>query len=313
MMKNEICPVPWEDLPAVLEFANRQFSTDLGRLQPHLYGYPDAGTTYGCFSDEKLVGMLSVYPYRYRGLHGLSIGTVCTDINSRGRGIMGTLFTYLEHAVFPDYDLLTLAGRKERYERFGFAKALCFPEYQFYPARDSRAVEVYPVNGAEANEMLFSLFVQYGNGVVRRRSRMVDILTSGGNTLYLLQQGSKISYVSCRKRDRVVTEYCGTLLITDVVAALSRLWGEGKITVRGVHNSLEPELLRVCDSYTIRNHGNIRINHGNKVIAELSEGRPSLECEGVLPLEETYALFGYGAYRPPDCTIPSSLLYLDGI
>lgn len=311
MMKNEIRPVPWDELPAALDFAGRQFTADLRRLRPQLYGYPDAGTTYGCFADGKLVGMLSVYPYRYRGLQGLSVGTVCTDMDFRGQGIMGALFTYLEQKVFPDYDLLTLAGRKERYERFGFAKALCFPEYQFYSAGGG-AIQLYPVEGHQEDETLFSLFVQYGNGVSRRRDRMADILTSGGNALYLLRRGSKRAYVSCRKEKRMVTECCGGLPVTDVVAALSRLWGEGKITVRGTWNFLEPDLLQTCDSYIIRNHGNIRINHGGKVAA-LAESGLGLEGDEPLPLAETYGLFGCGTYRAPACPIPASLLYLDGI
>lgn len=305
--------MPWEKLPTALEFANRQFAADLCRMRPQLYRYPDAGMTYGCFVTGNLVGMLSVLSYQYCGLQGLSIGTVCTDAEYRGQGIMGDLFAYLEREVFPVYDLLTLSGRKERYERFGFAKALCFPEYQFCPARDIGAVELRPVVGHGDDGTLFSIFSRYGNGVERQVDRLVDILTSNGNELYLLRRGENLSYVSCRRQDRMVAECCGSLPLTDVVAALSYLWGDGKITVRGTNNLIEPEFLRRCDGYTIRNHGNIRVNHGNRVMAALSGTGNRFEHDGQLSLEETYALFGYGAYRAPACTIPSSLLYLDGI
>ena len=68
-------------------------------------------------------------------------------------------------------------------------------------------------------------------------------------------------------------------------------WG-WKIGIIGRLNCPDEQLLRTCDSYFIRNHGNIRI--------------PNMDVEKI------YDICGYGGGNP-HLTLPTSLFFLDGI
>mgnify|MGYP000305770542 CR=1 FL=1 len=172
-MRTEIRKIGEKELAAAVAFANRQFGLDFYRLQPKLYRCNGSGASYGCYVEDSLAGMLSVYPCECKGLRCLSVGTVCTAPEFRGRGIMSRLFGYLEEAVFPDYDLLTLAGKRERYERFGFAKALCFPEYQLSRKGDDRDIIAMAKAGDEAVVAIF--FIRSGKLLGRDHFHMTGI------------------------------------------------------------------------------------------------------------------------------------------
>ena len=312
-MRPEIRKIGEKELAAAVAFANRQFGLDFYRLQPKLYRCNGSGASYGCYVEDSLAGMLSVYPCEYKGLRCLSAGTVCMAPEFRGCGIMSRLFGYLEEAVFPDYDLLTLAGKRERYERFGFAKALCFPEYQLSRKGDDRDIIICPVEDQREEDVLAELCDRYGNGVTRRPGSVTYTLNGAGHTLYLLRRGEAVSYAACRTEQFLIVEYGGSLPLMDAAAALARLWQRETVFLLGRYNCLEPELLRICDGYFLRSHGNIRINHPAKVAAAL-EGEESVGLSrSPLPLEETYSLLNWDSGRPPVLRIPSSLVYLDGI
>ena len=312
-MRPEIRKIGEKELAAAVAFANRQFGLDFYRLQPKLYRCNGSGASYGCYVEDSLAGMLSVYPCEYKGLRCLSAGTVCTAPEFRGCGIMSCLFGYLEEAVFPDYDLLTLAGKRERYEHFGFAKALCFPQYQLSRKGDDRDIIICPVEDQREEDVLAELCDRYGNGVTRRPGSVTYTLNGAGHTLYLLRRGEAVSYAACRTEQFLIVEYGGSLPLMDAAAALARLWQRETVFLLGRYNCLEPELLRICDGYFLRSHGNIRINHPAKVAAAL-EGEESVGLSrSPLPLEETYSLLNWDSGRPPALRIPSSLVYLDGI
>lgn len=302
-----------EEIQEAAAFAGSQFSVDFYKLQPKLYLHPENGDTYAYMENGKICGMLSVYPCLYRGLSCLSVGTVCTAPEYRGRGIMGKLFTYLEEFVFPRYDLLTLAGRKRRYERFGFAKALCFPEYRYAGADTAPEGTLIELPGQEAEEVLYSLYCRFGPGVVREKGQLLPVLKSNEHEVFLLQWGGELAYVCCSPKKRMVTEFCGTLEVLQMAAILGQEWGTGDITFLGQTNRLNERLARECDSYSLRNHGNLRINHPGRVLPVL--GYKGLAAWGntPLPLEETYRIFSYGVDAPPQCEVPSCLWYLDGI
>lgn len=73
--------------------------------------FPDGGETYTYRKNGEIAGMLSVYPCIFQNYKCLSIGTVCTAPAYRGQGIMTALFTRLQEAVFPNYDIVTLCGK----------------------------------------------------------------------------------------------------------------------------------------------------------------------------------------------------------
>ena len=172
------------EIGRAVRFANRQFDTDFLRLQPKLYRHPACGDTYVCTENTEICGMLSVYPYRYRGLRSLSIGTVCTAPEYRGQGVMRSLFAHLETHVFPQFDLLTLAGKKRLYEQFGFAKALCFPEYRYIPGKATPCDRVIQIRGHEADDILYSLYSQFGAGVSRSKGSLAELLKGNGRDIY---------------------------------------------------------------------------------------------------------------------------------
>lgn len=312
-MRPEIRKIGEKELTAAVAFANRQFGLDFHNLQPKLYRCNGGGASYGCYVEDSLAGMLSVYPCEYKGLCCLSVGTVCTAPEFRGRGIMSRLFGYLEEAVFPDYDLLTLAGKRERYEHFGFAKALCFPQYQLSRKGDDRDIIICTVENQREEDVLAELCDRYGNGVTRRPGSVTYTLSGAGHTLYLLRRGEAASYAACRTEQFLIVEYGGALPLMDAAAALARLWQRETVFLLGRYNCLEPELLRICDGYFLRSHGNIRINHPAKVITALGGKNGRDLSRSPLPLEETYSLLNWDSGRPPVLRIPSSLVYLDGI
>ena len=312
-MRAEIRKIGEKELAAAVAFANRQFGLNFYHLQPKLYCCDSGGASYGCYVGGSLVGMLSVYPCEYKGLRCLSVGTVCTAPEFRGRGIMSRLFGYLEEAVFPDYDLLTLAGKRERYERFGFAKALCFPEYQLSRKGDDRDIIICPVEDQREEGVLAELCDRYGNGAARQPGSVTYTLSGAGHTLYLLRRGETVSYAACRTERFLIVEYAGSLPLMDAAAALARLWRRETVFLLGRYNCLEPELLKSCDGYFLRSHGNIRINHPAKVMAALGGEKGTDLPRSPLPLEETYSLLNWDSGRPPALRIPASLVYLDGI
>ena len=138
-----------EGLAEAVAFANCQFGLDFRQFQPKIYGFPDGGETYTYRKNGEIAGMLSVYPCIFQNYKCLSIGTVCTAPAYRGQGIMTALFTRLQEAVFPNYDIVTLCGKRERYEHFGFAKAMTYPEYWFCP-RSNAPLRVHGKRGGQS-------------------------------------------------------------------------------------------------------------------------------------------------------------------
>ena len=279
-----------ESLPEAVAFANRQFGLEFLQFQSKVYHYPHAGETYTLRKNGKIAGMLSVYPADYQDMRCLSVGTVCTAPEFRGQGIMAALFEHLQRNVFPNYDVVTLCGRRTRYERFGFAKAMTFPEYWFYP-RHGSSLQLN-VAAERDDKLLYDLWENYGNGVRRPEERMLSILKSAGHEVYLLFDGTEWGYVSWKQQRQLITEYCGPWPVQLVVDALAALGGKGKIGIMGRYNCHDESLLRACDSYLIRNHGNIRISHTD--------------------VEKIYDICGYGG-REPEMLLPTSLFFLDGI
>ena len=279
-----------ESLPEAVAFANRQFGLDFLQFQSKIYDFPDAGETYTLRKDGQIAGMLSVYPVQYRDVRCLSVGTVCTAPAFRGKGVMTALFEQLERNVFPKYDIVTLCGKRSRYEHFGFAKAMTFPEYWFY-AQGRGTLQPVP---ATANDyaVRYDLWMRYGNGVRRPQERMLAILQSAGHEVFLLSDGTQWGYISWKPQKRLITEYCGPWPVQSVVNTLATVTGDGKIGIISRLNCHDEQLLRTCDSYFIRNHGNIRI--------------PNMDVEKI------YDICGYGGGNP-HLTLPTSLFFLDGI
>lgn len=279
-----------ESLPEAVAFANRQFGLDFLQFQSKIYGFPDVGETYTLRKDGQIAGMLSVYPVQYRDVRCLSVGTVCTAPELRGQGVMTALFGRLERDVFPDYDIVTLCGKRTRYECFGFAKAMTIPEYWFYPEGED-SLRLTPANLNDC-AMLHDLWMRYGNGVRRPQERMLAILQSAGHEVFLLSDGTQWGYISWRPQKRLITEYCGPWSVQSVVNTLVTVAEDGKIGIIGRANCHDEQLLRACDSYFIRNHGNIRI--------------PNMDVEKI------YDICGYGG-GAPEMVLPTSLFFLDGI
>lgn len=342
-MKHDIRPVARPDFYQAIAFANHQFHTDFDALQPKLYRHYDAGATYAHTTDGVLTGLLSTYAYSWGGLQCLSVGTVCTDNAFRGQGIMSHLFAYLEERVFPAYDLITLSGRRERYETFGFAKAYPCIDYQFYPGHVGGGMQVRP---AVEEDRLFECFQRYGNGVDRSEELFYDILFSGRQRPYLLVGPDMRAYAVCRESERRITELCGNVPAKLAAQVMVNRWGAGKIYLRGSNNVLDPLLLDTCDSYSVRIHGNLRIQRPEQVIRALAEpqntgqavirlgehtyrleaapGRVTLLEEEGPPEAEydrlslAYALLGHGLGTDPvrrllRIKLPSSIFSLDGI
>lgn len=282
-----------DGLPAAIAFANRQFGLDFTTFQPKLYCHEDAGGTITVRNDCGIVGMASFYPVICGSLRCLSVGTICTDPQFRRRGIMTELFSFMAQEIFPHYDIITLCGKRTRYEHFGFAKALWFPEYWFYPEAETNALTAIAVRRQDGAALL-SLWQRYGTGVLRDAQRMTDILKSAGHEAYLISDGTDLGYFSGHRRKGIITEYCGPWPAEMIVNKAAALWGNKKIGMLGKTNSHDPNLLESCDSYIIRNHGNIRIQ------AQAPEMR------------DVYKICGHGGAEPT-LKLPSSLVYLDGI
>lgn len=279
-----------EGLAEAVAFANCQFGLDFRRFQPKIYGFPDGGETYTYRKNGEIAGMLSVYPCTFQIYKCLSVGTVCTAPAYRGQGIMTALFTWLQEAVFPGYDIITLCGKRERYEHFGFAKAMTYPEYWFCPRNSA------PLHARRANEgdkmLLHDLWDVYGNGVRRPLDRIFYILKSAGHEVLLLSDGIRWGYLAWKPQKRLVTEYCGPWQSQDVADSLAPLCGNGKIGMMGKFNCQDVPSLQSCDSYLIRNHGNVWLKSAD--------------------VKETYDICGYGG-KGPKLILPTSLFFLDGI
>lgn len=279
-----------ESLPEAVAFANRQFGMDFLQFQSKLYACPEAGETYTFRKDGQIAGMVSVYSTAYEDKRCLSVGTVCTAPEFRGQGIMAALFEWLEKEVFTSYDIITLCGKRTRYERFGFAKAMTYPEYWFYP-QGNGTLKLLPATQSDCI-LLHNLWLRYGNGVRRRMETILNVLISAGNEVHLLTDGARWGYISWRQQKRLITEYCGPWPVQQVVDALCGSFETGKVGIIGRYNCHDTQLLNACDSYLIRNHGNIRIF--NMGVAEI------------------YKNCGYGG-GDTKLLLPTSLFFLDGI
>lgn len=279
-----------ESLPEAVAFANRQFGLDFLQFQSKIYCDPGAGQTFSFRKDGRIVGMVSVYPVEYQDMRCLSIGTVCTDSEFQGQGIMTSLFEYLQNDLFPDYDILTLCGKRARYERFGFAKAMLFPEYWFYP-QTAGSLQIFAAD-EDDNPRLYSLWNCYGNGVKRTEKKMLNILKSSGHDVQLLSDGTQWGYIAWKRGKQLIAEYCGPWPVQLVVDAIAPLIGGGKIGIVGMYNRHDKKLLHSCDSYLIRNYGNVRIRNAD--------------------IAQVYDIFGYGD-KEPGLILPTSLFFMDGI
>lgn len=299
----EIAKVTPAQLPEAIDFANRQFGLNFRALQPKIYCWPEAADSYALFRDGSIAGMVTVYEIRWKDLRCLSVGTVCTDEQYRGQGIMQKLFAWLEEHVFPAFHLIVLMGKRDRYEHFGFAKAVWYPSYSFYPRGRQTNLALREATEKDG-ELLAEIWSRFGNGIERSRERMYAILNSAGNRPYLLRQGNQIGYASVHLRKRMVTEYCGPWEGQQLVNALAQVLGPGKTDILGAWNRHDPAMLRACDSYSLANHCNIRIQPAGWKYLTGEDGTPTLS--------RLYDVFGFGG-REANMHLPSSLFYMDGI
>lgn len=112
----------------ILSLANRAFKISFKKAVPKLYTNNDYIKNHiTCRENGRLIGTVGCFPdVLYMGGKALpvgGIGTVCVDKKHRGKGIMHKMMSQaVSDAKNSGYALMYLAGRYERYARYGFAK-----------------------------------------------------------------------------------------------------------------------------------------------------------------------------------------------
>ncbi len=328
-MKTNIKEIPFEQIDMAVNFANKQFGLDFYKIEPRLYRY-NLGKTYGCFVDEKLVGMFSTYDIFYHDLRGISIGTVCVDVTFRNQGIMSNMLDYAERYLYEGYDFALLCGSKSRYEKFGFARCISYASFS-YSSKGENDIDIVQVLDNNYDKKLFKIDQIYGNGV-KRSEKMFSVLSNASNSIFYLCDGEKESF-AVMKNDNLIY-LCGNIDIQKVVNAVSQGLNLPKINIFADCNTRGFELAKKSNKYVIVTEANIKILDASKVIKYATPKQKEFEFDfnidgkciqvscvdnvinarkietsnnNISEIDFCYQLFNY---NPFDCNNVSKSLYL---
>lgn len=253
-MKTEIREISFENIDIAVKFANKQFELDFYEFEPRLYR-SNFGKTYGCFSDNILVGMFSTCEIAYGDLRGITIGTVCVDKTHRNQGVMSSMLNYAQDNLYEGYDFALLSGAKSRYENFGFAR--CVKTVGFtYCATGKSEVGLTQVVDDSFDKKLFEIDQKFGNGVTRSQ-KMYTALRNANSEVFLLRDGGKQSLAVVRKD--CVTYLCGNVEVNKVVNTIAKRLNLHTLTLLADCNKTGFELAKGCEKYLIQPIANIKI------------------------------------------------------
>lgn len=263
---NEIRKLNLTEFESAINFANKQFGCDFRINQPKLYRNYDSGEHYACFFDGQIVAFMSAYPITTCGLKILSVGTVCVAEEFRGRGIMGSLFEFAARWIFPEYDLISLIGIRERYENFGFyktGKKIIFTIKR--PSKPTLPFEIREINDQVEIELIYSL---YNKEIQREKSDFYDILRTQCSKVYRLDLPGKQSYIVYNERKNAVFEFCGE---ADESEALLHFMQYKNLSSIELYSSIDCDkrLFFVSDRYAVSTLCNLNVINYKRVIVSL--------------------------------------------
>jgi len=174
-------------------FAQRCFQTsedvlDFAKLLPKVYREPErtAGEHLILERDGRICGLLYMtVTEMHTGSGHLRtghIGTVCTDPDYRGCGIMGRMMTKaLEELKRQDCAVAVLSGQRRRYERYGFIPSGVKTEFVLYEENLSgTGLENYSLRPFEAADLdsAYRLYMKKYPHMERKKEMFADILGS---------------------------------------------------------------------------------------------------------------------------------------
>lgn len=177
---------------------------------PHLY-QPDEQhmRRHLILRDEgKIVGQLAIHPLQLRvgtlRLKAGGIGTVATDPERRGEGIMGVLLRRaVEEMERRRYDLSILGGDRQRYGWFGWENAGIRTVYTLSArsvgSTTARDCDISLLRNPELSEDILGRILRIHSGTsrstVRPRALVADILNRTSRDVWIAEQGQRWAYL----------------------------------------------------------------------------------------------------------------------
>ncbi len=294
-----------EEGAQIKAFAQRCFQTpneipDFAKLLPKVYREPEkTAREHLIFErDGRIRGLL------YRTVTEMDtgsghlrvghIGTVCTDPDERGCGIMGRLMTKaLEELKAQNCAVAVLSGKRSRYERFGFIPSGVKTEFVLCEDNLSdMGIQAYSLRPFEAEDAgsAYSLYMKKYPRMERQREIFADILGSWhARVMTLCDNGRFCGYCTGFVQE-------GYFVVAEVMLETAKAFGPlCRLVNAAVHLPLKvcltPETeeyalaARICERYIIGPDHNICLLKPLSVIREL------------LDLKNRYCRLPSGAFR----------------
>lgn len=285
----------------IIAFANSSFSTNRKinflEIQPKIYKHPEYSSNYHYVYEveNKIVGLIAVYPTKYQGLNFLGIGTVCVDIKHRNQGIMQKMFNDLEEEL-KQYDLIYLSGDKTRYERFGFYKTAKFIKFRIKSndniQKNYKRLEInaYIDESKIINKKLYELYLEKSIGVERRFEIFIDSLKTNLSEIYLVEDKGYIVYnpnkniiyeiiVDDSKLEEAIYSFMRCRNLNEVYFELS------------LDDKRISKMYEISEDHNIQTMMNIRIvNYVNVIKVLLSKKKDLISGKVVIEVDSTLKL-----------------------
>lgn len=274
-MSIEVVKGTIHDYEEILDFANYVFHEREGfdQLLPKVYNHhPEtARHHYLIKEDRRIVAMVGAFPQTFlcgtRTLSAVGIGTVTTNPYRRDRGYMRLLMqAAMEEQAAKGADFAYLSGLRQRYERYGFAKAGVQAIVEFNGSNGKAVGDAAlpyrfaPLEGAgdAALDAAVAAHDRRFYHAVRPRAQFAHICYSYNTRPYaVFHEDEPIGYLCYRQEDRTVSECYvehGASTMLPVIAAFHASLALGKTGIR-VHlfpDQFEalPPFTRVCESFS---------------------------------------------------------------
>lgn len=298
----------------ILDFINMVFSQnakphDFSKLLGKVYGHPGFSDIHYLAAEEDghvlaTVALLpmDLYPDTETKLKLGYVGSVSVHGYHRGEGHMKRVMKdMLEDAKARDFDILSLNGRRQRYQYFGFESTGCGIQFSINEANVRHAlkqvdIEPFELHEVQENEteLLEAIYQMAQNKPFRcrwERSRLWDILHSWyGNAYGFLMNGKMIGYILTTDEGSI-SEY-GLSDITKL-EALIKTWMQNRKCCEvylPLYDRVAVSMLRrFSESFSVYDNGMYRILNWKHVLEvllrERSEAEPLMDGRFVFEIE----------------------------
>jgi GNAT superfamily N-acetyltransferase len=297
------------DHEEAIDFLNLVFSAtgphDFELMLPLCYRPEDMHYNWAIREEGRIRAIVGLFPRAWRvGEHTLrvaGIGGVSTHPRARGRGHMRVLMEHsLRQMVEEDFELSWLAGRRQRYARYGYEVCGLSFQSRIWPAElpPLAPLSLEPLTAAHL-DACWALHETRPLRHLRAREDLYGYLTAWANQPHVAldSDGSVVGYlVSTPDREKLAELVCREGMALRVLRAWLQQTGRPLTLTHPPLPATEPrELGTVASAQYPRATGNWRIFRWERVLAALLSVRPAMGP--VLPGLCALGIEGWGSVR----------------